>query len=1079
MLAQNAFAEFLKMDSGARAELLEKITGGELYADISREVFARHSAQVGSLKAMQATVDGIQVLTEDEVAALKESVKVVQVAVDDAGKLAQKYEAALQWLELIEKLVNEAGQLSVERTNLEADVDGFRQDAARLELAETAARLAGEWQSLKNARDNLVEQEKRAADLAENLPGLREAEVKADLAVKDAAAAVLSADAAVQQNVPVIRKARELDGDIRGAANQLGEIRLEVTTKAAAVDELKVALTNIRGQIADSEAILGTVNEQLDKNACDATLESRLGEVRLKLDGLDTDRRKLSVLRDALNEYTEKLNGIGNEIEGLRTRRKELQDSEAQAERDLKGLQKSREDLLFGHDVSWWDLERDRLAKLVADLGRASEAVEVRTKVEEDLKLLADQDENARKSIDECERGLAENGKIVAILDDQLVLLNKAKNLQVAVMQLSEQREKLLRPGVECPLCGSLDHPWAAGNVPTDDETDTKMAETMLRLNDLRAASGELDRKKSALQAGIRSNQVAREKAEQALRKSQDILSQNAVSCGFDATASGLSAILGERAENAATAQAGAAVVINAVLAVDTRLADASRTYQDCRERLIQADNDIQKAEVRKDAAAESITKMVTETAQLETRLSVVAAEVAGLVAVWGIGPDRLDHPDAVLQELDRRRQAWSDWQSKKNSLEKDLQSLRAGIAARQDGLDRDVKDLEKARKRLEDAEATLKNLQARRAQVLSEPDVDAFEAGLAKAARMAMSNRDIAKQSLSSIQSDLKSVLDQIDENAKAIAAGRVGLGAAEAEFSAALSRRGFADEAAFVASRLSDAEIELLAERRAKLDTRKVAIETKTAENARRMAEERDRALTDLDKATVRERLDQAKQDLAAGNRQLGELKNRMDMDNAERERARDQLGKLQEQQVVVRRWEQLNKLIGSSDGKNFRQFAQGITFEHLIHDANKHLKVLSDRYSLQMAPADKHGNASLDLDVVDDWQGGDARTVRNLSGGETFIVSLALALGLSSLASRRIRIDSFFMDEGFGTLDQEALNSAMDALGELRRDGKLIGIISHVEALKQRIVTRIDVSRQPGGRSTISGPGVERVV
>ncbi len=116
------------------------------------------------------------------------------------------------------------------------------------------------------------------------------------------------------------------------------------------------------------------------------------------------------------------------------------------------------------------------------------------------------------------------------------------------------------------------------------------------------------------------------------------------------------------------------------------------------------------------------------------------------------------------------------------------------------------------------------------------------------------------------------------------------------------------------------------------------------------------------------------------------------------------------------------------------------------------------------------------ALDLEVLDDWQGGEARTVKNLSGGETFIVSLALALGLASLTSRRIRIDSLFLDEGFGSLDEEALNTALQTLAELRRDGKLIGVISHVEALKDSIPTKIEIRRERAGRSTIHGPGVK---
>jgi len=100
------------------------------------------------------------------------------------------------------------------------------------------------------------------------------------------------------------------------------------------------------------------------------------------------------------------------------------------------------------------------------------------------------------------------------------------------------------------------------------------------------------------------------------------------------------------------------------------------------------------------------------------------------------------------------------------------------------------------------------------------------------------------------------------------------------------------------------------------------------------------------------------------------------------------------------------------------------------------------------------------------------------KNLSGGETFIVSLALALGLSRMASKNVRVDSLFLDEGFGTLDDDALETALDTLAELQQDGKLIGVISHVPALKERISTQIQVIPETGGRSSLSGPGCMRV-
>jgi exonuclease SbcC len=162
-------------------------------------------------------------------------------------------------------------------------------------------------------------------------------------------------------------------------------------------------------------------------------------------------------------------------------------------------------------------------------------------------------------------------------------------------------------------------------------------------------------------------------------------------------------------------------------------------------------------------------------------------------------------------------------------------------------------------------------------------------------------------------------------------------------------------------------------------------------------------------------------------------------------------------------------LHELIGSADGKKYRNFAQGLTFELLVFNANRQLKRMTDRYLLL-----HDDRQPLELNVVDNYQAGEIRSTKNLSGGESFIVSLALALGLSQMASRNVRVDSLFLDEGFGTLDENTLDTALETLAGLQQDGKLIGVISHVPALKERIGTQIQVIPQTGGRSRISGPG-----
>ena len=131
------------------------------------------------------------------------------------------------------------------------------------------------------------------------------------------------------------------------------------------------------------------------------------------------------------------------------------------------------------------------------------------------------------------------------------------------------------------------------------------------------------------------------------------------------------------------------------------------------------------------------------------------------------------------------------------------------------------------------------------------------------------------------------------------------------------------------------------------------------------------------------------------------------------------------------------------------------------------------MSERYLLIHDP-----QQPLALNVIDNYQAGEIRSTKNLSGGESFIVSLALALGLSSMASRKVRVDSLFLDEGFGSLDEDSMDIALETLAGLRQEGKLIGVISHMQALQERIPTRIRVEPLMGGKSRIIGPGCVRL-
>ena len=174
------------------------------------------------------------------------------------------------------------------------------------------------------------------------------------------------------------------------------------------------------------------------------------------------------------------------------------------------------------------------------------------------------------------------------------------------------------------------------------------------------------------------------------------------------------------------------------------------------------------------------------------------------------------------------------------------------------------------------------------------------------------------------------------------------------------------------------------------------------------------------------------------------------------------------LEKKKEAFKVWFKLIEIIGSASGDKFAKFAQGITLDQLIYLANKHLQILSLRYELQRS---SDLSKLLEIEIIDGFQGDVVRPVSTLSGGESFIVSLSLALGLSALASQKISIDSLFLDEGFGTLDSDSLELALNALNQLQSSGKMVGVISHVEAFKERIPLQIKVEPKGDGTSLLS--------
>jgi exonuclease SbcC len=206
-----------------------------------------------------------------------------------------------------------------------------------------------------------------------------------------------------------------------------------------------------------------------------------------------------------------------------------------------------------------------------------------------------------------------------------------------------------------------------------------------------------------------------------------------------------------------------------------------------------------------------------------------------------------------------------------------------------------------------------------------------------------------------------------------------------------------------------------------------------------------------------------------ISALDRRIGEVSQQLADDDEARLRDADLAGAIAAARAKAQLWGEVSAAIGAHDGSKFQRFAQTVTLAHLAEAANRHLAGLAPRYRLAPAGGDGLALVVIDRDLADE-----TRATVSLSGGERFLVSLALALALSGLEGKDGFVETLFIDEGFGTLDAETLDVALDALERLRASGRKVGVISHVEAMQERIPVRIVIDKRGGGRSRVRVEG-----
>ena len=425
--------------------------------------------------------------------------------------------------------------------------------------------------------------------------------------------------------------------------------------------------------------------------------------------------------------------------------------------------------------------------------------------------------------------------------------------------------------------------------------------------------------------------------------------------------------------------------------------------------------------------------------------------------------------PGSAISNLKSKIKKWQEQVKQKTDIEKQIAAIDSEVKRLDAVIDTQVKALTEKQDNLERLKKELAHGTEERNRLYGHKKPDDEEGRLNKAVSDAEMAEKKARDLNAGLQQKLTAARTHIAALKKRTLERTPELEKAEADFSEALTLAGFTDERSFLEARLSQEERASLSSRARELDNAGTELKAKQKDRETRLATETARKLTDKTLDDLKSQFKEYEESLKELRDAVAGLKHKLNENTAAKERIKEKQSAIEAQKKECHRWEKLHGLIGSADGKKYRNFAQGLTFELMVTHANRQLKKMTDRYLLI-----RDEQQPLELNVIDNYQAGEIRSTRNLSGGESFIVSLTLALGLSKMASRKVRVDSLFLDEGFGTLDEEALDTALETLSGLQQDNKLIGIISHVSALKERISTQINITPVSGGRSSLSGPG-----
>jgi exonuclease SbcC len=879
----------------------------------------------------------------------------------------------------------------------------------------------------------------------------------------------------IEQNeiIPVLGEVRVLDKNISEKVAIFNNIEVEKNRLVTSVKNSQNECAEYNSKNEVKKARLQTLEGTISEKSVDEALIEKLSGMRQEADQYRKLLEKKTTIVKDINETKKILEDQYVLVKNTEEPIKKIQETQLKDQNELNDIEKSLKSILNGKDILSYRDEKEKFKSQEDSFKRMIDLCEKgikRKKLREDKiqekNVLMEKLELAKYNISQNKTALETKEKEVELLEENYKLTN-------AVVSLTTHRKSLV-DGSPCPLCGSLEHPYAIGNIPVLRDAEIKLTTAKNELKTLEKDKSELQKNDATWQNELTIIDSYVKEMDDLHKLDKESLDNSLKALNLNSDSADFGESLEKVDEQNQINLQNVTKILNEAEALEKRLnsknEDIKRNYQ-----ALQEANSKLTGFKDKIQQHEGYLKGL-ETNQSETESALVLQQNLLNNKLLPFG-HKLTDPNSltnIFEDLLKRQQNFIKFKEEKLELQKEITELSAKIEESNKSIAENLKQSEEfaidQAKLMSDKE----ELSKKRFNLFENKQVDEEEKRLRTKFENATKDYNNFQEKYNSSSMKLKGLQSKLDEIKRIAQESELKRKEMEESFKIAYQNKGFDSESLFLEARLDDKERSRLVNRQKHLMDETTSLNSLIEEKNKSLELEKAKNLSELSLNDLKQELATLQNDLKTLQVNIGGFTQRL-LDNAKLKQTQEaKLVKLKIQEDLYNRYEALNKYIGSADGDKFRTFAQSLAFDLLVRQANIQLQKMSGRYLLCQ---DKE--QQLEFNVIDNYQGGVVRSTKTLSGGESFIVSLSLALGLSFLSSENVKLDSLFLDEGFGTLDEEALDTAISTLAELPGvEGKTIGLISHVGALTDRISTQIKVIPQNGGKSILMGPGCRRL-